>query len=119
MDIVASRVHWCGVGNYHGHGLQYVFQPQRLPNSSFAHRKFIGSVFLFIRSAAPTAAALGATNGLSQTMASFMRTIGPACATSLYALSQEHQLLDGSLVYVVLVLIAAVTLSTSFLLPQM
>ena len=52
-------------------------------------------------------------------MASFMRTIGPACATSLYALSQEHQLLDGSLVYVVLVLIAAVTLSTSFLLPQM
>ena len=78
-----------------------------------------GTIFLFIRSLAPTPAALGATNGLAQTMASFMRTIGPVCATSLYAASREHQLLGGDLVYVVLLLIAAVTSSASFLLPQM
>jgi hypothetical protein len=80
---------------------------------------FIGAIFVFIRSAAPTPAALGATNGLAQTMASFMRSVGPACATSLYAVSIEKQLLGGQLVYVVLLLISAVTLSASFLLPQM
>jgi len=81
-------------------------------------KPFLGTIFLFIRSAAPTPAALGATNGLSQTMASLMRTIGPACATSLYAASKEHQLLGGNLIYVVLLLISAVTFSASFLLPQ-
>jgi hypothetical protein len=87
---------------------------------SFIHSSpsFIGTIFLFIRSAAPTPAALGATNGLAQTMASFMRTIGPACATSLFAASREHQLLGGDLIYLVLLLISVVTVSASFLLPQ-
>jgi hypothetical protein len=51
-------------------------------------------------------------------MASFMRTIGPACATWLYAASIEHQLLGGQLVYIMLALITAVALSASFLLPK-
>jgi len=51
-------------------------------------------------------------------MVSFMRAIGPACATSLYAVSREHQLLDGQLVYIVLSLVTAVTFSASFLLPM-
>ena len=79
---------------------------------------FVAVIFLFVRSAAPTPAALGTTNGLSQTMASFMRTIGPACATSLYAVSREHHLLGGQLVYIVLSLVTAVTFSASFLLPM-
>ena len=81
------------------------------------HSVFIAIIFLFIRSAAPTPAALGTTNGLAQTMASFMRTIGPESVTLLYAVSREHQLLDGQLVYIVLVLVTAVTFSASFLLP--
>ena len=52
-------------------------------------------------------------------MASFMRTIGPACATSLYAASKEHKLLGGNLVYVVLLVVNGVTLWASFLLPEM
>ena len=50
-------------------------------------------------------------------MASFMRTIGPECVTLLFAVSREHRLLDGQLVYIVLVLVTAVTFSASFLLP--
>lgn len=88
-------------------------------SGSFAHQALLGTIFLFIRSAAPTREALGATNGVAQTMASFMRTVGPVCATSLYAVSREHQLLGGNLVYVVLLLVTAVTLSASFLLPKM
>ena len=79
----------------------------------------VGALFLFIRSAAPTPAALGATNGLSQTMASFMRTIGPTCATSVYAASKEHALLGGNLVYIMLLVVNGMTLWASFLLPEM
>ena len=79
----------------------------------------VGALFLFIRSAAPTPAALGATNGLSQTMASFTRAIGPACATSVYAASKEHGLLGGNLVYIVLLVVNGVTVWASFLLPEM
>ena len=50
-------------------------------------------------------------------MASFMRTIGPSCATSLYAVSREYKLLGGQLVYIVFALVTAVALSASFLLP--
>ena len=51
-------------------------------------------------------------------MGSFMRTIGPECATLLFAVSREHQLLNGQLVYIVLALVTAVTFSASFLLPS-
>ena len=81
-------------------------------------KSFLAVIFLFISSAAPTRAARGTTNGVAQTMASLMRTVGPACATSLYAVSVEHQLLSGQLVYVVFLLITAVTLLASFLLPM-
>ena len=50
-------------------------------------------------------------------MVSLMRAVGPACATSLYAVSVEHQVLGGQLVYVVFLLINAVSLLASFLLP--
>jgi hypothetical protein len=80
---------------------------------------FTGTIFLFVRAASPTPAALGATNGLSQTIASLMRAVGPACATSLFAVSREHQLMGGHLVYFVYFLIAAVTVAASFLLPEM
>jgi len=81
------------------------------------HSAFIAIIFLFVRSATPTPAALGTTNGLAQTMSSFTRTIGPACVTSLYAISREYKLLGGQLVYIVLTLVTAVMFSASFLLP--
>jgi MFS family permease len=81
------------------------------------HSVFIAVIFLFVRSAAPTPAALGTTNGLAQTMASLMRAIGPLCTTCLYAVSREYKLLGGQLVYIVLALVTAVAFSASFLLP--
>ena len=89
---------------------------------SFIHSlttPLVGTLFLLIRSAAPIPAALGATNGLSQTMASSMRTIGPTCAASVYAASKEHALLGGNLVYIVLLVVNGVTVWASFLLPEM
>ncbi|KIK35705.1 hypothetical protein CY34DRAFT_561840 [Suillus luteus UH-Slu-Lm8-n1] len=65
----------------------------------------LGTVFMFITASAPTNAALGAINGLSQTSVSTARAVGPALATSLFAVSKEHDLLGGNAVYVVLIML--------------
>jgi hypothetical protein len=61
---------------------------------------------MVITAAAPTNNALGAINGLSHTSASVSRAVGPALATSLFAVSKEHNLLGGNAVFVVLIVLA-------------
>ncbi|KAG2103145.1 MFS general substrate transporter [Suillus discolor] len=67
-----------------------------------------GTVFMFIRASAPTKNVLGAVNGLGQTSASMARVVGPAFATSLFAFSKEHNVLNGNAVYVVFIVLAGV-----------
>ncbi|KAJ4477906.1 major facilitator superfamily domain-containing protein [Lentinula edodes] len=76
------------------------------------------SAFIYIRASAPNAYSIGVTNGLAQTGASIARAIGPASATSLFALSVQISLntqtqigvvlrwLGSNLVYVVFILIS-------------
>ncbi|KAG1738443.1 major facilitator superfamily domain-containing protein [Suillus paluster] len=66
------------------------------------------TVFMFITASAPAKNVLGAINGLGQTSASVARAIGPALATSLFAFSKEHNLLNGNAVFVVLIVLASV-----------
>ncbi|KAG2100401.1 MFS transporter [Suillus discolor] len=65
-----------------------------------------GTIYMFITASAPTNNVLGAINGLSQTSAAVARAIGPALATSLFAVSKEHNLLGGNAVFVVLIVLA-------------
>ncbi|KAG1746529.1 MFS general substrate transporter [Suillus paluster] len=67
-----------------------------------------GTVFMFVTASAPAKNVLGAVNGLGQTSASMARVIGPALATSLFALSKEHNILNGNAVYVILIMLAGV-----------
>ncbi|KAG1746533.1 major facilitator superfamily domain-containing protein [Suillus paluster] len=67
-----------------------------------------GTVFMFITASAPAKNVLGAVNGLGQTSASVARAVGPALATSLFAFSKEHNLLNGNAVFVVLVMLTGV-----------
>ncbi|KIJ57502.1 hypothetical protein HYDPIDRAFT_120568, partial [Hydnomerulius pinastri MD-312] len=48
-----------------------------------------GCIFMFITASAPAKNTLGAINGLGQTTASTVRTIGPAIATSMFAFSKH------------------------------
>ncbi|KAG2151375.1 MFS general substrate transporter [Suillus clintonianus] len=66
-----------------------------------------GTIFLFITASAPTNNVLGAINGLGQTSAAVARAFGPALATSLFALSKEHNLLGGNAVFIVLIVLAS------------
>ncbi|EMD34052.1 hypothetical protein CERSUDRAFT_117561 [Gelatoporia subvermispora B] len=77
-----------------------------------------GCIFMFITSAAPNKQSLGATNGIAQLAASIIRTIGPASATSLFALSVEHGWLGGYAVYGIFIVISALLILLAIPLPR-
>ncbi|KAM6493778.1 member of major facilitator superfamily multidrug-resistance, DHA1 sub-family, partial [Amanita muscaria] len=77
-----------------------------------------GAIFIIIADAAPNRASLGATNGLSQTAVSVVRSIAPAAANSLYSLSIEKGYLGGNLVYLVLIGVVGIACWTALLLPK-
>ncbi|KAG1746536.1 major facilitator superfamily domain-containing protein [Suillus paluster] len=68
----------------------------------------IATSFMFITASAPAKNVLGVINGLAQTSSSVARAVGPALATSLFAFSTEHNLLNGNVVFVLLIMLAGV-----------
>jgi len=78
----------------------------------------LGSIFTYIVNSAPSPEAMGSTNGLAQTVSSLMRALGPASATSLFAYSVENNLLDGKLVYLIMLMLAGLSICAATLLPK-
>jgi hypothetical protein len=78
----------------------------------------IGSIFIYVSSAAPNRRSLGATNGLAQTAVSIQRTVGPAGATALFAYSLENNVMGGNFAYVVFLLLVFVALFAAVQLPS-
>ena len=77
---------------------------------------FLGCIFVILTAVSPRNA-LGSANGLSQTLSTFVRMIGPAGTTSLFALTMEHNIFRGTLVYVVLAGITVPSLVMAWALP--
>ncbi|KAG6829997.1 hypothetical protein H0H92_002688 [Tricholoma furcatifolium] len=77
-----------------------------------------GCIFMFITASTPSKRSLGATNGLSQTAVSIIRTIGPAMATSLFSASQELNLLWGYAVYAILFVLTLLAICLALCLPH-
>ncbi|KAH9838448.1 MFS general substrate transporter [Rhodofomes roseus] len=73
--------------------------------------------FMFVTTSAPNKRSLGATNGVAQVIAALLRSVGPASATSLFALSLEHNWLGGKAVYVILMLTSCVLWFVAIPLP--
>jgi len=74
-------------------------------------------MYIFISQASPSQSALGKAHGLGQTVSAAMATIAPATATSLVALSLQHNLLGGALGYLLLAVIGVIALCLTSLLP--
>jgi len=55
-----------------------------------------------IRMSSPSPDVLGTLFGLTQTLGSLGRTLGPAFTSSLFAVSIDHDLLHGNLIWVVM-----------------
>jgi MFS family permease len=72
---------------------------------------------VLVNTAAPTREALGTLNGAAQAASSLMRAIGPATATSLFALSVRHG--GGVVVFWVLAVVACITLLSSFFIREL
>ncbi|KAG8213043.1 MFS general substrate transporter [Butyriboletus roseoflavus] len=76
-------------------------------------------IFIFVTRAAPNKQSLGSTNGLSQSLTSIARAIGPALTTSLFAASKQYNILGGNLVYVVLAIFTTILVVLSRRLPEL
>ncbi|KAG8762049.1 hypothetical protein FRC12_009212 [Ceratobasidium sp. 428] len=92
MNVLAQREMWWAVWTVMGVHILF---------SCPAVMTF-GCMTIFVTSAAPSKSSLGTLNGISQTIISVIRAIGPATATSLFALSVDKQILGGWFVYAVL-----------------
>ncbi|KAG2155857.1 uncharacterized protein EDB93DRAFT_1101638 [Suillus bovinus] len=77
-----------------------------------------GTIFLFITASARTNNVLGAIHGLGQTSASVARAVGPALATSLFAVTKEHNLLGGNAVFFIFIALTGVLRWMASLLPD-
>ncbi|KAJ7176132.1 MFS general substrate transporter [Mycena crocata] len=76
------------------------------------------STLIFVMDAAPNRACIGAVYGLAQTVGSMLRCITPYLASSLFSLSVKHNLINGYMVYLVMVLLALGAVRCSWLLPH-
>jgi len=79
-----------------------------------------GAVFIFIATASPNKASLGATNGLAQLSVAIVRAVGPALVSSIYSLSidEAHHYMNGGLVYYVTVALSLGAIWMGSLLPK-
>lgn len=64
------------------------------------------AVQLALNDIAPSHQTLGTLNAIALTLTCAIRTVGPALTTSLFAIGARTQILDGHLVWVVLVAVA-------------
>ncbi|KAG6860436.1 hypothetical protein C0995_011204 [Termitomyces sp. Mi166 len=77
-----------------------------------------GCVLTCITASAPNKRSLGATHGLSQTVVSVARAIGPTMATSLFAFSVDHGIFGGYGVYVILFVLSGFAFYLALCLPH-
>lgn len=61
--------------------------------------QFTGSMFIYITNAAPTPSTLGSINGMAQMVACTARIFAPLTATTLFSLTHQYNVLGGTLVY--------------------
>lgn len=71
---------------------------------------------MYVTASAPKSSR-GSANGLSQTIVSLARTIGPALATSLFSFSVKANLLNGYAVYAVFFVLSVLALVLGTYLP--
>ncbi|KAI1797168.1 MFS general substrate transporter [Ganoderma leucocontextum] len=77
-----------------------------------------GCIFIFVTGAAPNKSSVGATNGIAQLAASIVRAIGPAGATSLFAISLDRNWVNGYGVYAIFAVLSCAFMFVSIPLPH-
>ncbi|EGG11782.1 uncharacterized protein MELLADRAFT_90794 [Melampsora larici-populina 98AG31] len=71
-------------------------------------------ISLLLNAAAPSKSSFGALNGLGQSCSALARTVGPASAGALFAISINKHYLGGNLIWVVAIFVCGCTCLTSW-----
>ena len=77
-----------------------------------------GVSFVYVNSAAPNCASIGATTGFAQMVVSGMRGIGPSAINSAFALGIQKHVMGGHFAYWMMAGMAAVSLAIGAALPK-
>lgn len=77
-----------------------------------------GSLQVIIIESVPPGGPMGTANGLAQMASSGSRSVAPTFATSLFALSLQHNLAGGNFVYIVCFSIALLGICGVSFLPE-
>ena len=104
---------WCGVRNCHGCPSVSILSLLWLSHNSLTHQT-LHRHYLPLHWLPGSDSCCSRSDEACHRLSSIRADGWPACVTSLYAASREHQLIHGDLIYVVLLLISAVTFSSSF-----
>ncbi|PCH42370.1 MFS general substrate transporter [Wolfiporia cocos MD-104 SS10] len=77
-----------------------------------------GCALIFVTSSAPNKRSLGTINGIGQLLAATMRAVGPASATSFFALSLERNWMGGNAVYLIYIVLSLALFTVTLPLPR-
>ena len=78
----------------------------------------VGVSFLYVNSAAPNHASIGATTGFAQMVISGVRAIGPSAINSAFALGIQKHVMGGHFAYWIMAGMAAISLVVGAALPK-
>jgi len=77
-----------------------------------------GSLSVITTGSAPNQSSLGTMNGLAQAMGCISRSLSPSFASSLHSISLQYHLAGGNAVYYILMVIVAIGIRFTFMLPK-
>jgi len=77
-----------------------------------------GSLSLITTGSVPNQSSLGTMNGLAQAMGCISKSLGPSFASSLHSISLQHHLAGGNAVYYIMMVIVAIGIRFTFMLPK-
>ncbi|KAF8344729.1 major facilitator superfamily domain-containing protein [Amanita rubescens] len=77
-----------------------------------------GSLSVITTGSAPNQSSLGTMNGLAQAMGCISRSLSPSFASSLHSISLQYHLAGGNAVYYIMMVIVAIGIRFTFMLPK-
>ena len=77
-----------------------------------------GATFVYVNSAAPNRASIGAVSGFAQMIVAIVRAVGPSAMNSAFALGIEKHVMGGNFAYWLMAGMAVIALGFGTALPK-
>ena len=123
QDQGLNKLVWCLLGLQIFSFSFANFALSKPSNKSFGgsndERVYVAGVsFVYVNSAAPNRASIGATTGFAQMIVAFVRAIGPSAINSAFALGIQKHVMGGHFAYWMMAGMGAISLGVGAALPR-